>query len=217
MSKIVEKTAEYVKLKLANEPTGHDWYHVERVWKIAKKLQIEEGGELMLVELSALLHDLGDYDDPDVFNEEKGSLVLNGMMDILEIEEPLKKKIIQIINESQYNGSDTKPASTVEGRIIQDAAWLDALGAIGVARIFATGGYLKRMMHDPSRHPRRKLTKQSLKNNRKEGTSINYFYEKILRLPKLMNTATGRRTAERRVDFTQRFVEEFLQEWEGEK
>jgi len=215
--KLIEKTADYVKIKLGQEPTGHDWHHVERVLKMAKLLQIEEGGNLEIIQLAALLHDLGDYDNPEDFDEGKGSLVLNGMMDILEIEEPMKRKIIQIINESQYHGNDTEPASTIEGRIIQDAAGLDALGAIGIARTFATGGFIKRMLHDPHRRVRRKLTKQMYKNHKKEGTSLNSFYEKALKLPKFMNTETARRIAERRADFIQHFIDEFLQEWEGEK
>ncbi len=214
---LIEKTAEYVKIKLAQEPTGHDWYHVERVWKMAKLLQIEEGGDLELIQLSALLHDLGDYDNPEDFDEEKGSLVLNGMMDVLEIDELMKKKIITIIHESQYIGNDTKPAATTEGKIIQDAAWLDALGAIGIARTFATGGFIRRMLHDPHRPLRRKLARETYKNHKKNSTSIDSFYEKALKLPKLMNTPTARRIAERRADFIQHFIDEFLQEWEGEK
>mgnify|MGYP001599448064 FL=1 len=204
---LVQKTAEYVKIKLAGEPTGHDWFHVERVWKMAKRLQIEVGGDLEIIELAALLHDLGDYGNPDEFDEGKGSLMLNGMMDILEIEEVMKKKIIQIINESQFKGSDTKPASTVEGRVIQDAAWLDAIGAVGIARVFATGGFIKRTLHDPHKRIRRKLTKEIYKSHKNDGTSFNSFFEKILKLPKLMNTETGRRIAERRADFLQHFID----------
>lgn len=215
-TELVKKTAQYVKQKLFNEHTGHDWYHVQRVWRLAKQLQSEEGGNLELVELASLLHDLGDYKQYD-FNERKGSLVLHGMMDILEIEEELQKKIVAITLESQYNGDDTKPASTLEGRIVQDADWLDAMGAIGISRIFANGGNIKRVIHDPERKPRRRLTKKIYQTKKQEGTSFNYFYEKTLKLPDLLNTSTAKIIGKERIKFVKLFLERFLDEWNGKK
>lgn len=213
---LVQQTAAYVKAKLSNEATGHDWYHIERVWKMAKKLHKEEGGNLELIELTCLLHDLGDYKQYE-FNEIKGSLVLRGMMDVLGIEKDLEEKIIKIIDESQFNGNETKVPSTLEGKIVQDADWLDALGAIGIARTFATGGYIRRMIHDPKRKPRRKMSKKDYQLRKQEGTSINYFYEKAIKLPKMMNTKTGRAIAMKREQFLRNYIDEFLAEWEGEK
>lgn len=213
---LVKKTAEYVKAKLINEPTGHDWYHVERVWRAAKALQKEEGGDRELVELSALLHDLGDYKQYDL-NEVKGSFVLRGMMDVLGLDEELKSKILQIIEESQYNGDETKIPSTIEGKIIQDADWLDALGAVGIARVFATGGKLRRVIHDPDKKIRKKLTKAQYQYKKTDGTSFNYFYEKTLKLPEKMNTKTAKEIAEERVKFVKIFIDQFLAEWEGKK
>ncbi|MDD4476598.1 MAG: HD domain-containing protein [Patescibacteria group bacterium] len=213
---LIQKTAEFVKKKLYNEATGHDWYHVERVWKMAKRLQIEEGGDLELIELTALLHDLGDYKQYE-FNEFKGSLVLHGMMDVMGIEPKKQEKILQIVSEAQYNGDETKTPKTIESRIIQDADWLDALGAIGIARTFATGGRIKRMIHDPKRKPRKKLSKADYQKRKQEGTSFNYFFEKVLKLPKMLNTKTARNIAGQRSQFLKKFIKEFLEEWEGKK
>jgi len=216
MSELIKQTAEYVKRKLANDPTGHDWYHVERVWETAKKLQTEEGGDLLLIELAALLHDLGDYKQYE-FDELKGMMVLRGMMDILEIEHDLQEKIIEIVDEAQYKGDATIVPSSLEGKIIQDADWLDALGAIGIARVFSTGGRIRRMIYDPKRKPRKKLSKQDYQRRKTEGTSLNYFYEKALKLPKMMHTETAKKMAEARANFIENYIEEFLGEWEGKK
>lgn len=215
-SEIIKKTAEYVRQKLLNEPTGHDWFHVERVWRLAKYIQKEEGGDRELVELSALLHDLGDYKQY-AFNETKGSLILHGMMDILDIDEDLQEKIIKNAIESQYYGDETKPASTLEGRIVQDADWLDSLGAIGIARVFATGGNIKRVIYDPERKSRQKLSKREYQTKKQEGTSYNYFHEKILKLPKLLNTKMAKKIAANRVKFVENFLKQFKDEWEGNK
>jgi uncharacterized protein len=213
---LVQKTAEYVKLKLENEVTGHDWYHVERVYKTAILLQEKEGGNLKLIELAALLHDLGDYKQYDL-NEIKGSFVLRGMMDILGLSEKTKEKILKIIEEAQYNADETKVPSTIEGKIIQDADWLDVLGAIGIARVFATGGKLNRVIYDPNKKVRKKLTKAEYQHRKSEGTSFNYFYEKILKLPAMMNTKTAKEIATGRIEYVKGFMEEFLVECEGKK
>lgn len=215
-SDLVQRTANYVRLKLLNEPTGHDWLHVERVWRIARRLHKEEGGDLELLELAVLLHDLGDYKQFD-FDEKKAALVLRGMMDVLSIEEELQKKIVKIIDEAQYIGSETKSAKTIEGKILQDADWLDALGAIGIARTFATGGRIRRMLYDPKRKPRKKLNRDDYLHRKQEGTSINYFVEKVLKLPTMMNTKTAKEIGQKRAEFIKNYLREFLAEWRGEK
>ena len=215
-TELVKKTAEYAKKKLAGEPTGHDWYHVQRVWKMSKRLQAEEGGDSQLIELAALLHDLGDNNLYE-FDDQKGFFVLHGMMDVLDIEEELQEKIIKIVDELRYKGDGTKPASTLEGRIVQDADWLESLGAIGVARIFATGGRIKRMLHDPEIQARSKFTVKDYKYKKTDGTSLNYFYEKSFRLTKIMNTKTAKHIAEKRAKYLENFIEEFLSEWKCER
>jgi len=209
------KVVDYVKKQMINEPTGHDWYHVERVLKIARKLQALEGGDLDLIELAAILHDLSDYKNYD-YDEEKARLVLRGMMGVLEISNDVQEKIEKIVQEIQYRGVDTKKPETLEGRIIQDADWLDAMGAIGIARTFATGGRIQRVLYDPKRKPRRRITADDYLHKKREGTSLNYFYEKVFELPKMMNTNTAKIWAKSRVDFIENFIKQFLIEWEGE-
>jgi len=213
---LIKRTEIYVKDKLSGEHTGHDWYHVQRVRRTAMRIQKREGGDAFIVELTALLHDLGDYKKHG-FSESKGNLVLDAMMDILEIERDLQKRVLRIVSRSQYKGDETKKPKTLECRIIQDADWLESLGAIGIARTFATGGTIERPIYDPDIKPRKKLSRIAYQKRKHEGTSFNYFYEKTIKLPKMMNTQTGKRIAERRVKFLKIFMEEFLAEWEGER
>jgi len=209
---LIEKTADYVRLKLKDEPTGHDWLHVERVWKMAKYLQKKEGGNLELIELAALLHDLGDYKSYE-FNEKKGNLVLLGMMDILEVEKDVQEEIIKIVNEAQWNADDTVVPSTLEGKIIQDSDWLDAIGAVGLSRTFTTGGKIGRIIYDPLRKPRAKINKKDYQIKKRESTSINQVYEKILKIPDRLNTKTAKTIAKSRIKFVKYFLEEFFCEW----
>jgi len=213
-TELFEKVSDYVKKQMSDEPTGHDWHHVERVLKIARKLQIAEGGDLELIELAALLHDLSDYKNYE-YDEEKARLVLRGMMGVLEISTDLQEKIELIVEEIQYRGVDTKKPASLEAKIIQDADWLDAMGAIGVARTFATGGRIRRVIYDPRRKPRHRITSDDYLHKKREGTSLNYFYEKTLQLPDMMNTATAKKWAKSRVEFIENYIKQFLLEWEA--
>ncbi len=211
---LIQKTAQYVKSKLHHEPSGHDWYHVERVWKMAVYLQSKEGGDLQLIELAALLHNLGEHTDYS-FSAEKGSLILFGMLDILEIEDPLKGKILLIANEIKYGGVETKKPSTIEGRIVQDANFIDSFGAIGVARRFASGGYYGRPVYDEGMKVREGLTRYAYEHEKKKGSSFGSFYERVFKLFDRLNTKTARTIAERKMQFSKLFVEQFLRELEG--
>ncbi len=213
---LIKKTIEYVKKKLATEIGGHDWYHTERVLKMATQLQALEGGNLQIIQLAALLHDVGNYRDGN-FNEKKWALVIKATMDILEIEPLIQQRILEIIEEAQFNGADTIVPSTIEGKIFQDAEWLDCLGAIGIARVFAEGARFKRVIYDPKRKVRHNLTKRDFQHHKQEGTSLHYFYEKSLHLPGLMNTGAARAIAAQRAEYIRHFVAEFLAEWKGEK
>lgn len=212
-SELFNKAVDYVKKQMSVEFTGHDWYHAERVLKIARKLQVVEGGDLELIELGAVLHDLSDYKNYG-HDEEKARLVLRGMMGILEVPVDLQEKVEKIVKESQFRGVDTKTPTFLEAKIIQDADWLDAMGAIGVARTFATGGRISRVLHDPNRKPRNRLKENDYLHRKQEGTSFNYFYEKVFKLPAMMNTETAKRWAVPRIEFLKKYIEQFLIEWE---
>lgn len=216
-TELVERTAEYVKRQLHHEPSGHDWFHVERVWKMARRLQAAEGGDLELIELAALLHNLGDYNYRfSQFSDRKGSLALYGMMEILEIEDGLKERVIDLIVEIRYGGVETSRPVSIEGKIVQDANFLDTLGAIGVARCFASGGYHRRPLFDPAIKPRKRLTKHAYLNKKQDSTSINSFYEKAFRTARAMNTPLAQRIAAARVEYVKAFVEQFMKEWQGD-
>lgn len=211
---LIEKAANYVKLKTANESAGHDWFHVQRVVRLAKLLQVKEGGDLPLIELSAYLHNVGDINFHE-YSEEKGLLSLFGMMDVLEIDEELKHKVLEIVNFSKYRGDETKSAVSIEAKIIQDANWLDSMGAIGVARGFAAGGYLGRNIYDPAILVRKKLNKFEYQKKKRESTTINSFYEKAFKLPGLMNTQTAKKIAKYKTKAMRDFVDDFMKEWDG--
>lgn len=209
---LLDKVSNYVKVKLINEPTGHDWYHVDRVRKIGRILQAEEGGDLFLIELASLLHEVGDYKKHGL-NELKGNLVLDAIMDILEIDSEVQRKIMYIVIESQYKGIETKSPESIEGKVVQDADWLECVGAIGAARSFALGSDFGRPIHDPSRKPRPVLNRIDYQKKKFEGTSFNYFYEKSLKLPAMMNTKTGKKIAIARAKFLEEYMKQFLKEW----
>ena len=213
---LVKKIAEFVRLKLQNEPTGHDWFHTKRVWEMAKKIQEKEGGELELIELAALMHDLGDNTQYE-FDKIKGSLILRGMMEVLNIEPEKQEKVLEIIESAKYKGVETEQLKTLEGKILRDADWLDAMGAVGIARTFATGGRIKRPLHDPARKIRKNLKQHDILYKKQKGTSYNYFFEKALRLPPLMNTEMGKKIAQKRTDFLKKYLEQFDGEWAGER
>lgn len=213
-AELFNRASDYVKKQMAADFTGHDWYHVERVLTIARKLQTIEGGDLELIEIGTVLHDLSDYKNYE-YDEEKARLVLRGMMGILEVPDDLQEKIEKIVDEIQYRGVDTKTPSFLEAKIIQDADWLDAIGAIGIARTFATGGRIKRVLCDPRRKPRNRLKADDYLRRKQEGTSFNYFYEKVLKLPEMMNTETAKKWAGPRIEFIKKYMEQFLIEWDA--
>ena len=212
---LVERTAEYVKQQLKHEASGHDWFHVERVWRVAKRLQREEGGDLELIELAALLHNLGDHNYQfRQFNETKESLALHGIMDSLDIAEERKEQIIKIVNEIKFGGIETKPPVTIEGKVVQDANFLDALGAIGIARCFASGGYHERAIYDPEIKARKHLTRTVYQRQKQRGTSLNNFSEKALVMAGLLNTSAAKKMVEPRAQFIRDFIVQFKKEWE---
>lgn len=212
---LVEKTAEYVKKQLAFEKTGHDWYHVYRVWQVARLLQQHEGGDLELVELATLLHSAAEPNFREN-NEHKRSLAMWGMLDVLEIEEHMKEKIIAIAHQCRFKGAHTERPGSLEGKIVQDANWLDGLGAIGIARVFTAGGFYGRLIHDPDLEPaQNQLDNTAYQKRKLQGTSINYFYDKSLQVVDRLNTATAKQIAAKRVQYIKDFLREFQVEWEN--
>jgi len=213
-NKIIKKTIEYVKTILHGESSGHDWWHVYRVWKmaihIAKK---EKEVDIFVVELAALLHDIADHKfyggDLTVGPKKAHEWLLN-----LNVSNDIADHVSIIISETSFKGA--KVASkmpTKEGMIVQDADRLDAIGAIGIARAFAFGGKKDREMYDPAIKTQIHDSFEAYSNNK--SPTINHFYEKLLLLKDLMNTKTGAKIAEERHIYMQRYLDRFFNEWEG--
>ncbi len=215
MNSIIKNTTDFVKQKLEGAEAGHDWYHIERVWKLAKKIQAEEEkGSFLVVELAALLHDIA---DPKFHNGDE-SLALIISKDFLEsqsVSESIINQVLYIIkNMSFKNRNEVSENPPIELQIVQDADRLDAIGAIGIARTFNFGGFKNNLMYDPNLPPQLEMTKEEYKKS--NGTTINHFYEKLLLLKDLMNTQTAKKIASERHDFMLQFLDEFYREWQVE-
>tara|TARA_B110000259_G_scaffold75980_1_gene89188 strand:+ start:402 stop:1046 length:645 start_codon:yes stop_codon:yes gene_type:complete len=206
-------TITFVKQELKNAEGGHDWWHIERVWKTAKHIAKTEQVDLLVVELSALLHDIADskfHDGDESIGPQKASAFLH----TLEIEENVINHVIHIIeNISFKGGKEAQTFQSMELDVVQDADRLDALGAIGIARTFNYGGFENREIYNPTIPSNLNMTKEEYKKS--TAPSINHFYEKLLLLQELMNTATGKAMAAKRHQFMESYLEQFYSEWEG--
>lgn len=209
---IVEKIENRIQALFENEGTGHDWYHIERVLKMSEFLQSNEGGDLEIIQLAALLHDISDHK----FNGgdlKKGGLLAIEMLKEEGFSDEKKLKQIQFIIDhlSFKGGLETVKFESIEGKIVQDADRLDALGSIGIGRTFAYGGHKKNPMYDPRIPVITADNYEEFKNAK--STTINHFYEKLLLLKDQMNTQTGLKIAEKRHQKMERFLSDFMDEW----
>lgn len=210
----IEKTITYVKQQLANAEGGHDWWHIERVWKSAKKIAETENVNLLVVELGALLHDIADskFHDGD---EELGPKTATTFMQEINVDQETIQHVVQIIKHISFKGGkEAQTFTSPELSVVQDADRLDALGAIGIARTFNYGGYKNREIFNPNITPNLAMTKEEYKKS--DAPSINHFYEKLLLLKDLMNTETGKQMAKQRHIFMEQYLAQFYQEWNGE-
>ena len=210
---IIARATAYVKEKFENEYSGHDWFHTLRVFRTATRIAEAEGADLETVQLAALLHDVDDRKlSPETYAEQKNArnfLAENG------VEESVICEICRIISEVSFVGSDSVVPSTLEGKCVQDADRLDAIGAIGIARAFAYGGNHSRLMYHPDIAPNPNMSKEEyIKSN---STTVNHFYEKLFKLTDMMNTDTAKQIAMERDEYMKAFIAEFLNEWEGRK
>jgi uncharacterized protein len=210
----IQDTITYVKQELKNAEGGHDWWHIERVWKTAKHIAKTEHVNQLVVELSALLHDIADskFHDGD---ESIGPQKARAFLHTLEIEDNVINHVIRIIeNISFKGGKEAQTFQSTELDVVQDADRLDALGAIGIARTFNYGGFKNREIYNPTIPSNLNMTKEEYKKS--TAPSINHFYEKLLLLQDRMNTATGKAMAAKRHQFMESYLEQFYSEWEGE-
>lgn len=212
---ITKRTKEYVFQKMSGESTGHDWFHVDRVYKMATNIaKIEGNVDLFVVQIAALLHDIADWKFHD--DDQAGSKVAREWLIKEGVEVSVIDHICNSIQTVSYKGgaNDQKP-STLEAKIVQDADRLDALGAIGIGRAFAYGGFKGREMYNPSEKPKKFKSFAEYKNNK--GTTVNHFYEKLFLVKDLMHTKTAKSIAEDRETFMKTYLDQFYKEWEGKQ
>ena len=214
-TEIVSQIKSIIKKQFENESTGHDWFHIERVYNMAAFLQKTEGGDLEIIELTALLHDVSDHK----FNG--GSATLGGdiafeMLINLKYSPVKAEKVREIISQVSFKGANVEHlTSSIEAKIVQDADRLDAIGAIGIARAFAYGGNKERPLFDPSIPPVLHDSFDAYKNSKSH--TINHFHEKLLLLRSKLNTSTAINIGNERHEFLELFLKNFMNEWNFSK
>ncbi len=211
IKEIIDQAIAYVKELFENEYSGHDYFHTIRVFKTATLIAKEENANLEVVQLAALLHDVDDRKlSPETYLEQSNArdFLLKQKIDRITID-----NICEIIREISYMGTDSVTPRTIEGKCVQDADRLDALGAIGIARAFAYGGNHNRQMYNPDILPNMQMNKDEYYKS--QSSTINHFYEKLLLLSKLMNTVAAQRIAKQREEYMNAFLDEFFLEWDG--
>ncbi len=213
-SEILQKTAHYVEEKLTGEGSGHDWWHIVRVRQMAERLAVEEGANSFICEMAALVHDLAD--EKVAGSEEAGLAEVHRLLDSLGLSDHQTQEILTIIQGISYKGGTLRDVPlTLEGKIVQDADRLDAIGAIGIARTMVFSGHKQRPIHDPQVAVREQMTLEEYRSN--QGTAISHFYEKLLKLKDLMNTETAKQLAQGRHEFLESYLEQFYAEWEARR
>lgn len=212
---LIDTTILFVKQKLENAEAGHDWFHIERVYKNALLIAQQEDCQLEIVKLGALLHDIADskFHDGD---ETIGPKTARTFLEEQRVDQATINHVVNIIENISFKGGNfEKKFTSKELEIVQDADRLDAIGAIGIARTFNYGGYKNRPLYDPSIPPVLNMSKEEYKKN--ESPTLNHFYEKLLLLKEKMNTETGKKLAQERHRFMEVFLSQFYSEWDGEK
>jgi uncharacterized protein len=212
-SSILRQTIDYVKETLSGAEGGHDWFHIERVWKNVRLIAQTEDVDMEIVELAALLHDIADskFHGGD---EEIGPRTAQRFLEKEGYPADRTAHVVNIVRHISFKGGKEAVVFTSpELQVVQDADRLDAIGAIGIARAFHYGGFKGRALYDPSIPPNLHMTKEEYKSS--PAPTINHFYEKLLLLADRMNTETGRQLAMKRHRFMDGFLDQFYKEWEG--
>jgi uncharacterized protein len=208
---VIVAAVEFVRAALEKDSSGHDWWHIERVTKLAREIAAGEGADVYVCELAALLHDIAD----EKFNESEaaGLSRVREWLEAHDVEPEVTAHVLEIISTMSFKGGNRKPMATLEGQVVQDADRLDALGAIGIARTFAYSGWKGQAMHDPEFQPRTDMTAEEYRQGK--STAVAHFYEKLLKLREYMNTPYAKRLAEGRHQAMLDFLDRFYMEWEG--
>ena len=214
-SQLINKTIAFVKERLKDAEGGHDWFHIERVYKNALLISKTEDVDLLIVQLGALFHDIADskFNDGD---EEIGPRITTQFLFEQNLDSAVIEHVVQIVKNISFKGGNkVQNFHSKELDVVQDADRLDALGAIGIARTFNYGGFKNRAIYDPNIPPILNMSPEEYKAS--TAPTINHFYEKLLLLTDRMYTKTGKNIAANRHEFMQNYLRQFYAEWEGEK
>ncbi|WP_456274308.1 HD domain-containing protein [Bacillus sp. AK031] len=197
----------------ADDPSGHDWHHIDRVRQLAVYIGKKEGSSHMeRIELAALLHDIAD--DKLIESEQAGLNKVNTILESIDVHNEEKERIVDIIKSISFRGGNEKELLSTEAMAVRDADRLDAMGALGIARTFAYGGKKGNPIYSPDLPVRKNMTLEEYRNG--ETSTIHHFYEKLLLLKDRMSTDTGKELAEERHQFMELFLKQFYKEWNGQ-
>lgn len=210
---ILVRARAFVREQLQHDASGHDWWHVDRVVRLARRLADHVGADSYLCELAALLHDVADYKIAG--DEETGLRRVSTWLDEAQVDSVVSGQVLEIIGTMSFAGGHQLPMQTLEGQVVQDADRLDAIGAIGVARAFAYGGSRGRSMYDPDQAPTTYTDKEAYRSS--TSSTINHFYEKLLLLKDHMHTHLAQQLAKERHQYLEAFLHEFMEEWQGQR
>jgi uncharacterized protein len=199
----------HLELIFANEPSGHDFWHIQRVFNLSMLLCNQEKANPVICGIAACLHE---FDDPKLIELTGGVSNAIRILQQLNVSDSDIDAIVDIIKTVSFKGAGVAtPMKTIEGKVVQDADRLDAMGAIGIARTFTFGGNKGRLIYHPDIKPICHTSPTAYFD--KTGPTINHFYEKLLLLKDRMNTSSGKRIAEERHAFMEAYLKEFYKEW----
>ncbi|MFI5272162.1 MAG: HD domain-containing protein [Ktedonobacterales bacterium] len=213
VERVLAAAEAFVREQLAHDSSGHDWWHIARVRNLTRTLARAEGADRFVCELAALLHDVAD--DKIAGSEEAGERLVREWLLAHAVAAPVVAQVMEIITTMSFGGGNRPAMRTLEGRVVQDADRLDAIGAVGVARAFAYGGSRGRTLWDPGEAPRSYASKDAYRTS--QSSTINHFHEKLLLLKDRMNTDYARRLAQQRHTYMLAFLDEFAAEWDAER
>lgn len=209
---LIQRIENRIKQQSVGEGSGHDWWHIDRVRKLALTLARTERADAGITELAALLHDVADWKFQN--GDQTETEIVRTLLQEEGADEDIIERVSTIVTGVSFKGVGVAtPMESIEGKVVQDADRLDAIGAIGIARTFAYGGHVGQSLHDPTQKPQEHASFEEYKNNK--TTTINHFYEKLLLLKDRLQTDSARRLAEHRHQYMEQFLDEFYNEWEG--
>ena len=209
----LKRMEQYAKRVLDSDTSGHDWSHIERVVNTTKTIAKAEGADLFICESAALLHDV--IDDKIIQDPADALKKLKKFLTSIEVTPEQIEAIVSIITRMSFKNHKEQQELSLEGKVVQDADRLDAIGAIGIARVMCFSGSTGRSIHKPEMKPRENLTPEEYRNG--ESTAIMHFYEKLLKLKDLMNTKYGNELAKGRHEFLELYLKQFYAEWDGKR